>query len=218
VQASFHPPRQQRSAATLDRIVRAAQDLLAQRGYDAVTVDDIVARAGSSKGSFYHRFADKEALLAYLAGECLARGKATWAERLDPRRLRGVPLPAVLDEFVRDLMADYRGSDGPVLRALITEAWLRPDSEFQRMTDELDAHVRDALERLLRARSAEFSHPSPRRAARFGMLMLDATVREAVLFATDRGGPLGVPDAQLRRELADAYAAYLGVDRAARRP
>jgi hypothetical protein len=48
------------------------------------------------------------------------------------------------------------------------------------------------------------------------MLMLDATVREAVLFATDRGGPLAVPDAQLRRELADAYAAYLGVDRAAR--
>ena len=87
--SSFHPPRQQRSAATLDRIVRAAQDLLAQRGYDAATVDDIVARAGSSKGSFYHRFADKEALLAYLGGECLARAKATWAERLDPERLRG---------------------------------------------------------------------------------------------------------------------------------
>jgi AcrR family transcriptional regulator len=211
VPSSFHPPRQQRSAATLDRIVRAAQDLLAQRGYEAVTVDDIVARAGSSKGSFYHRFADKEALLAYLAGECLARAKATWAERLDPERLRDVPLPAVLAGFVRDLMADYRGSDGPVLRALITEAWHRPDSEFQQMTDELDAHVRDALERLLRTRSGEFTHPSPRRAARIGMLMLDATVREAVLSATDRGGPLGVPDAQLRRELAHAYGAYLGV-------
>ena len=216
MQSSFHPPRQQRSAATLDRIVRAAQDLLAQRGYDAVTVDDIVARAGSSKGSFYHRFADKEALLAYLAGECLARGKATWAERLDPDRLRSVPLQSVLAQFVRDLMADYRGSDGPVLRALITEAWHRPDGGFQRITDELDAHVRDALERLLRARSGEFTHPSPKRAARVGMLMLDATVREAVLFATDRGGPLAVPDAQLRRDLADAYAAYLGVDRAPR--
>jgi AcrR family transcriptional regulator len=216
VQSSFHPPRQLRSAATLDRIVRAAQDLLAQRGYDAVTVDDIVARAGSSKGSFYHRFADKEALLAYLAGECLARGKAMWAERLDPERLRGVSLKAVLAEFVRDLMADYRGSDGPVLRALITEAWHRPDGEFQRITDELDTHVRDALERLLRARSGEFAHRSPKRAARVGMLMVDATVREAVLFATDRGGPLAVPDAQLRRELADAYAAYLGVDRTAR--
>ena len=88
-----------------------------------------------------------------------------------------------------------------MLRALITEAWHRPDSEFQRMTDELDAHVRDALERLLRARSGEFAHPSPKRAARVGMLMLDATIREAVLFATDRGGPLGVRDAQLRREL-----------------
>ena len=211
VPSSFHPPRQQRSAATLDRIVRAAQDLLAQRGYEAVTVDDIVARAGSSKGSFYHRFADKEALLAYLAGDCVARSKATWAERLDPERLRGRPLRTALAEFVRDLMADYRGSDGPVLRALTTEAGHRPDGEFQQISDELDAHVRDALERLLRARPGEFTHPSPKRAARVGLLMLDATVRQAVLFATDRGGPLGVPDAQLRRELTDAYAAYLGI-------
>jgi AcrR family transcriptional regulator len=213
VPSSFRPPRQQRSAATLDRIVRAAQDLLAERGYEATTVDDIVARADSSKGSFYSRFADKEALLAYLGGECLARAKATWGERLAPERLRGSSLDAVIADFVQALIADYRGSDGPVLRALTMEGWQRPDGEFQRMTDELNAHVRDGLERLLRARSGEYAHPSPKRAARVGMLMIDTTVREAVLFATDRGSPLGVPDPQLRRELASAYAAYLGAGR-----
>jgi hypothetical protein len=31
-----------------------------------------------------------------------------------------------------------------------------------------------------------------------------------VLFATDRGGPVGVRDADLRRELTRAYLAYLG--------
>jgi AcrR family transcriptional regulator len=210
VSSTFRPPRQQRSAATLDRIVKAAEDLFAERGFEATTVDDIVARAGSSKGSFYFRFADKEALLAYLCGECLARAKATWAELLDPSRTTGRSLAYVIDEFVRGLLADYRGSDGPVMRALTIEARQRPDGEFQRMTDRLDAHVRDALERLLRARADEISHPSPRRAARVGMLMLDATIREAVLFATDRGGPLGVRDADLRRELTRAYLAYLG--------
>ena len=153
--ATFRPPRQQRSAATLDRIVKAAEELFADRGFEAATVDDIVARAGSSKGSFYSRFADKEALLGYLGGECTARARATWAELLDPRRVAGRPLPRVIDELVRGLLADYRGSDGPVLRALTIEARQRPDGEFQRMTDELDAHIRDALERLLRARAAE---------------------------------------------------------------
>ncbi|HEX2499390.1 MAG TPA: TetR/AcrR family transcriptional regulator, partial [Actinomycetes bacterium] len=206
---SFRPPRQARSVATLDRIVRAAQELLAERGFDQAAVDDIVARAGSSKGSFYSRFADKEALLAYLGGECLVRAKATWAELLDPERTAGRPLDRVVDEFVRGLVADYRGGDGAVMRALTIEARQRPGGEFQRMTDDLDAHIRDALERLLRARSAEIAHPSPKRAARVGMLMLDATIREAVLFATDRGGPLGVRDAELRRELTRAYLAYL---------
>ncbi len=40
--------------------------------------------------------------------------------------------------------------------------------------------------------------------------MLDASTREAVLFATDRGGPLGVRDAELRRELTRGYLGYLG--------
>jgi AcrR family transcriptional regulator len=207
VPSTFHPPRQQRSAATLDRIVRAAEELFAERGFAEATVDDIVARAGSSKGSFYSRFADKEALLAYLGGECLARAKATWAEQLDPKH--DAPIDDLIAQFVRRLLDDYRGSDGAVLRALAIEARLHPHSDFQRMTDELDAHIRDALARLLRARSHEISHPSPTRAARVGMLMLDASIREAVLFANDRGGPLAVRDADLRRELTRAYLAYL---------
>ena len=36
--------------------------------------------------------------------------------------------------------------------------------------------------------------------------MLDASIREAVLFAPDCGGPLGVRDAELRRELTRGYS------------
>ena len=208
--STFRPPRQQRSAATLDRIVKAAEELFAEGGFEATTVDDIVARAGSSKGSFYARFTDKQALLAYLGGECLSRAKATWAELLDPERTASRPLDTVIEELVRNLVADYRGSDGPLMRALTIEARQQPGGEFQEMTDDLDRHIRDSLEGLLRARSAEISHPSPKRAARVGLLMLDASTREAVLFATDRGGPLGVSDAELRRELTRGYLGYLG--------
>jgi AcrR family transcriptional regulator len=208
--STFRPPRQARSAATLDRIVQAAEELLAERGFDRATVDDIVARAGSSKGSFYSRFADKEALLAYLGGECLARAKATWAEQFDPERVAGAPLAEVIDEFVGRMLDEYRES-APVLRALILGARLHPGNEFERMTDDLDAHVRNTLAALLAARatSGEIAHPDPAQAARVGMLFMDASIREAVIFAADRDRPLAVPAAELRRELTRAFLAYL---------
>ena len=38
-----------------------------ENGYDDTTVDDIVARSRTSKGSFYHYFAGKDALLGSLS-------------------------------------------------------------------------------------------------------------------------------------------------------
>ncbi len=52
---------------TRSRIVSAAWDLFYENGYDETTVDDIVERSGTSKGSFYHYFAGKDALLSSLS-------------------------------------------------------------------------------------------------------------------------------------------------------
>ena len=52
---------------TRSRIVTAAWELFYENGYDETTVDDIVERSGTSKGSFYHYFAGKDALLSSLS-------------------------------------------------------------------------------------------------------------------------------------------------------
>ena len=49
---------------TRSRIVSAAWELFYENGYDDTTVDDIVERSGTSKGSFYHYFEGKDALLS----------------------------------------------------------------------------------------------------------------------------------------------------------
>ncbi len=46
-------------------ILEAAEPLLAERGFDGVSIMDIARRAGVSKANIYHHFASKEAL--YLA-------------------------------------------------------------------------------------------------------------------------------------------------------
>ena len=55
------------SSATKKKIVSAAWKLFYEQGYDDTTVDDIVLESGTSKGSFYHYFSGKDALLSSLS-------------------------------------------------------------------------------------------------------------------------------------------------------
>ena len=52
---------------TKSRIVAAAWKLFYEHGYDDTTVEEIVEESGTSKGSFYHYFSGKDALLSSLS-------------------------------------------------------------------------------------------------------------------------------------------------------
>ena len=52
---------------TKGRIVSAAWKLFYEQGYENTTVEDIIFESGTSKGSFYHYFEGKDALLGSLS-------------------------------------------------------------------------------------------------------------------------------------------------------
>ena len=52
---------------TKGKIVSAAWKLFYEQGYDNTTVEEIVEESGTSKGSFYHYFSGKDALLGSLS-------------------------------------------------------------------------------------------------------------------------------------------------------
>lgn len=56
-------PRQARSRATMERFVRAAEDLLATKPFEQITMAELSRAAGSAPTAFYARFSDKNALL-----------------------------------------------------------------------------------------------------------------------------------------------------------
>lgn len=58
-------PKKRRS--TKSRIVKAAWNLFYKNGYEQTTVDEIIAASKTSKGTFYHYFKGKEALLNSLS-------------------------------------------------------------------------------------------------------------------------------------------------------
>jgi len=69
--AAAHPlrraPMQRRSAERVQRMLDAAQELVAENGYDAVTTTLIAERADVSIGSLYQFFPDKQAVVRAVA-------------------------------------------------------------------------------------------------------------------------------------------------------
>ncbi|WP_461863669.1 TetR/AcrR family transcriptional regulator [Thermococcus sp.] len=56
---------------TREKLVNAAMELFASKGFDKTTVDEIVAKAGVAKGTFYLYFKSKEDLIKELAFEVM---------------------------------------------------------------------------------------------------------------------------------------------------
>ncbi|WP_162958203.1 TetR/AcrR family transcriptional regulator [Nocardia yunnanensis] len=75
-----------------DQLVTAAYELVITRGFRGIGVDDIVAAAGVSHGTFYNYFANKRAILDAVIDHCFTLLSA---------RLLGPESddPATLDEF-----------------------------------------------------------------------------------------------------------------------
>jgi AcrR family transcriptional regulator len=79
--------RKEQKQLTRETLLHTALELFVQKGYDNVTVDDIVLKAGASKGGFYHHFISKSAvLLDYgntLHNELLDRLRSTAVQPAD---------------------------------------------------------------------------------------------------------------------------------------
>ena len=78
---------------TADRLRLAALELFVERGYDATTVDDIVARVGVTQRTFVRHFADKEEVLFdedAVMQDILLDGAQTYLDQHGPGPGRGL--------------------------------------------------------------------------------------------------------------------------------
>jgi AcrR family transcriptional regulator len=75
---------------TRDAIVACALELFAERGYDAVRIEDVARAAGVSRATFYNHFSEREQILAALFERLLgADGEPAAPDAAEP------PLDAV---------------------------------------------------------------------------------------------------------------------------
>ena len=76
-----------KGAATRDRIVRAAADLILDRGVGGMTLDEIRAGTATSKSQLFHYFpggkSDLVAAIAAMQSERVLQAQRPWIDRLD---------------------------------------------------------------------------------------------------------------------------------------
>ncbi|NTU78169.1 MAG: TetR/AcrR family transcriptional regulator [Chloroflexales bacterium] len=65
--------RERRRALLRDEILEATHQLMAERGYAAMSMDDLAARVGVSKPTLYNQFPTKDDLVAAMAMQLLER-------------------------------------------------------------------------------------------------------------------------------------------------
>lgn len=97
------PPSPHDPGETRDRLLDAAAEVFAERGFHGAAVNEIVRRSNASKGTFYFHFPHKEgafaALVTHLVDRLVARVESRIAIEPDPVRRLDVALGILVDAF-----------------------------------------------------------------------------------------------------------------------
>ncbi len=204
---SVRTPLQARSARTQERILAAVEKLLETTPFEKITVADIVRHAKSSVGSFYARFADKEALLDALYQRYDAQLGAR-IDRVKAEDLRALPFEERAAAFVKFKLQMFRERQW-LLRALGLHSRAHPE----RVLDE------DLLERraqkLKRVASMfddchdQIGHPDPERAIGFAIFAVSAVFRDKIIFPGPHAEVTEASDAELLQEATRMFLGYL---------
>jgi AcrR family transcriptional regulator len=91
--------------ATRQRLLDAAEEVFAEKGYHGAVVDDIIRRSDSSKGGFYFHFPNKQAiflsLIDALVPKLTGAVERAIAAEPDPVAQMGAALRTLLDIFAK---------------------------------------------------------------------------------------------------------------------
>ena len=120
-----------RTNATRQKLFDASMDLIGERGAAGVTVDEIAAAAGVSKGTVYYNFGSKSDLIAQLLrhGVDILEARLLSAEDESPEPL--ATMESMIGQAM-DFMAEYPS----FARLWVSENWRIP-SEWQEVFAEL---------------------------------------------------------------------------------
>ncbi|WP_284638692.1 FAD-dependent oxidoreductase [Paenibacillus silviterrae] len=164
-------------------MMEVALRLFVERGYEQVSVDDIIAATNTSKGTFYHYFQGKDEILREIPRRQIAIIKA-WSSRTPSQ----VPsLEAHVNRLMLELVAPI-GASPKLMRSLI--ALSMQNEGLRAAVDEQNRYLYESLLRWL---------PEPGKAR----VLVTAYLGTIMIWCSREGGDL---NEMLRKQLAWAWS------------
>lgn len=187
----------------MDRILVALEELLAEKPFDRITIQEIAQRSGTGTSSIYARFRDKEALVLGLHARLREQVLECVSRLSDQERWKGKPTPRIVAAVVPPCVRFYR-THGALIRAALT-------------IDQAEMRERQAS--VLRFAAAKFSavipteSPAQAKAVDAAMdcavRMLASVMYSALMFQDVEMGRRPMTDRELSRHLIRAITALL---------
>jgi len=122
----------QQSEATRGVLIAAARKLFAENGFAATATEEIVSKAGVTRGALYHHFADKrglfEAVFRQLEGEIVARMATVFESVDDPMQQLQIASDSYLNECMDPEIQKISLIDAPSVLGWLR--WRNVEADF----------------------------------------------------------------------------------------
>jgi AcrR family transcriptional regulator len=203
---TIRPPKQERSRASLERVLEAGARLLEERGYESFTLTEVSRRAKLSIGSIYGRFGSKEDLIHAIHGRAMDELEAEQRRAVAAADLDGLTTPALVAEAVREFAGPTR------THARLLSVFMHRGAVDETIAAAGSARSRDAGRRfseLILSRREEIVHPDPERAADVAFRMTYCTLARQIMYGPTFESEREIAWDDLVDELAVACASYL---------
>lgn len=137
--------RQVAKARTRLKVLEAARNLFAERGYDAATIRDIAKGAGMSTGAVFANFQDKAELFEAVFSEEMAALSEAFASGVAIDDISAARLTGGLTAGYHRVLDHL-----PLMQAMIARSWFQPEDADKRVRDFL-APVLASISEVLQA-------------------------------------------------------------------
>lgn len=201
---TYKEPQQRRSQESLERILDAAEILIRERGFDDMTIAEVVQRSDSSVGSLYARFRNKRGLLQAVQARYHERVEGAIAKAFDEGR------DECLEDAVRRVvrvLCNHLLSEPELFRAFILEAVF--DTRVRTQGEKANANRRSNFTEVLLVHRSEIHHRDPELAVKWVYSVCMGMLRERIIFGPGAELSGAHSDEALIEELTYMVANYL---------
>jgi AcrR family transcriptional regulator len=201
---SHNIPKQTRSRKTTEALLRVGLRKLEQNGVDSLSMAEVAAEAGSSVGSLYFRFGDKNQFVSAILSLALNDTRDKIGEMLGAARSERWSPEETLGHWVAT-MVDIIGQHRALLRAVLRHSLSQPEA-----WDPIRQFGRDTVEQLMRVlgeAEPPMAVPDWQRRVRVGLQVVHGTLLNMIISSP---GPLTFEHAKATaRELSTVMVRYV---------